>query len=587
VEYAAERLDVRGLSLVNGDATIRVEGTLGDPETPLAATLEQVGIETLNDLLPEGRTMAGRLDGVVRVAGPFDALRYDARAHVVAGEVDGLKFDSIGGDVSLDRRRLGLDVRLEAGTLGTFAAVGTMPLSFGEPSDAAAPPYDLTVTSSELNLGFFQPLTTEIANITGTSRMNIRVLGPAEQPELSGTVNVAGAAFDVVPTGVSYTQLNADFTVKGQQVIVERLTLQDTDGHVATVQGELNVPRLGPPSGFELRITADEVHVLENAYGEVALSADIQAMGDLETPLLSGTISVDRAVIEASDLLDRLSARGYQRAPVSEGDNPELGSYDRASVSITLALPDNVIVRGRDLRSGSGPLGLGDVNVTIGGALTIAKETGGRPTLEGRVDVVRGSYQFQGRRFEIQRGGELRFLRSLTNPTLDVDAEREISGVTANVHLGGTLERPELVLTSTPALDQGDILALVVFGQTMNTLPSSQRVSLAARAGVIAAGAIATPLSDSVARALDLDQFEIRPAESATGASVIVGRQVNERLFVGFEQEFGSDEASQVNFEYRVNEFLRIVTSFAQGGTNSLRSRRAEAAGIDLIFVIR
>jgi translocation and assembly module TamB len=462
-----------------------------------------------------------------------------------------------------------------------------MPLSFGEPSDAAAPPYDLTVTSSELNLGFFQPLTTEIANITGTSRMNIRVLGPAEQPELSGTVNIAGAAFEVVPTGVSYTQLNADLTVKGQQIVVERLTLQDTDGHVATVQGELNVPRLGPPSGFELRITADEVHVLENAYGEVALSADIQAMGDLETPLLSGTISVDRAVIEASDLLDRLSARGYQRAPVSEGDNPELGSYDRASLSITLDMPDNVIVRGRDLRSGSGPLGLGDVNVTIGGALTIAKETGARLTLDGRVDVVRGSYQFQGRRFEIQRGGELRFLGSPTNPTLDVDAEREISGVTANVHLGGTLERPELVLTSTPALDQGDILALVVFGQTMNTLPSSQRVSLAARAGIIAAGAIATPLSDSVARALDLDQFEIRPAESATGASVIVGRQVNERLFVGFEQEFGSDEVSQVNFEYRVNEFLRIVTSFAQGGTNSLRSRRAEAAGIDLIFVIR
>jgi translocation and assembly module TamB len=250
-------------------------------------------------------------------------------------------------------------------------------------------------------------------------------------------------------------------------------------------------------------------------------------------------------------------------------------------------MPDNVVIRGRDLRMGrGGPVDLGDVNVTVGGALSIAKEVGEPPGILGRLNAVRGQYQFQGRPFAIARGSGVRFRGAPWDPALDVDAERTISGVVATVHVGGTLERPEIALSSQPPLDQGDILSLIVFNQSMNSLPTEQRVSLAARAGAQAAGAIATPIADSVARALDLDQFDIRPMDRG-GASVLLGRQVNDRLFVGFRYDFADADVGQVSFEYRLNEFLRIVTSLAQGGGRSRNVRRAEAAGFDLIFVVR
>ena len=79
-----------------------------------------------------------------------------------------------------------------------------------------------------------------------------------------------------------------------------------------------------------------------------------------------------------------------------------------------------------------GPIGLGDVNVTLGGALTVAKETDGPTTLLGQLVVIRGQYAFQGRPFTIQRDSELRFAgEELLNPDLDVRAERQISGVVA------------------------------------------------------------------------------------------------------------------------------------------------------------
>ncbi|MEZ5317590.1 MAG: translocation/assembly module TamB domain-containing protein [Vicinamibacterales bacterium] len=590
VRYGGDRLTISGITLTSGTASLRVAGTLGaNAATPLQVTADQVPMAALGDLVPPERRVTGLFNGTVRADGPIDDPRVRAEFSLADGEVSGVAYQELRGTADLAAGRLGLDVRLEAGPLGRLVVSGGLPWGSSDDGGRAAVPYDLTVRSTAIDLGFFQPAVTALADLTGTGQFDLGIRGPAASPDLTGTATLTNAGFTVRATGISYRRFDAALTLADKTVRVDHLQLEDRDGNVATVQGELNVPAVGPPTGFELAITTSRLRVLENQYGEVAVSARLLAMGTLDTPLLNGTIRVDRGRIEASDLLDRLSARGYQPVPTigGSGGGTPAGPWAQSSFSVTLDLPDNVVVRGRDLPSGSGSIGLGDINVTLGGALAIAKETGEEPTLRGRVDVVRGQYQFQGRRFDIQRGSEVRFQGPISNPTLDVDAQRVISGVTANVHLGGTLAEPQVLLSSTPPLDQGDILSLIVFNQTMNELPTNERVSLAARAGALAVGAIATPLADSVARALDLDMFEIRPSETATGASIVIGRQVSDRLFIGFSQDVGHGDASRVSFEYRLNQFLRIVTSFAQGGDPTLGAQRAEAAGIDLIYVIR
>src|SRR4029453_7960041 len=126
------------------------------------------------------------------------------------------------------------------------------------------------------------------------------------------------------------------------------------------------------------------------------------------------------------------------------------------------------------------------------------------------------------------------------------------------------------------------------FNEPTNELLSTEKVALAARAGTIAARAIATPLADSVARALNLDLFEIRPSDDTRGgATVSIGQQVSDRLFVGFRQDFGPSEISQVEFESRLTEAIRVVTTFADGPGRSRVLPRADRAGIDFFYVIR
>jgi translocation and assembly module TamB len=252
-----------------------------------------------------------------------------------------------------------------------------------------------------------------------------------------------------------------------------------------------------------------------------------------------------------------------------------------------------MVVRGRKLRPG-GPSGssLGDVNITLGGDLNVRKVAGGPVTIVGTVNTVRGTYTFQGRQFEIARNGTLRFTGDAElNPIIDVTATRKIpdTGVEARVRLTGSLKTPGLALSSTPPLEESDILALIVFNRQINELGTGERASLAATAGGIATGFIATPLGESIGRALDLDLFEIgTTTEGDTlGANITVGQQVGDRAFLKLRQSFGERTYSEFLLEYQISDFLRLIGSAApesSGAANRIGQRRIELAGIDLMF---
>src|SRR6185436_15950226 len=137
--------------------------------------------------------------------------------------------------------------------------------------------------------------------------------------------------------------------------------------------------------------------------------------------------------------------------------------------------------------------------LTLGGDIWADKAPYDRLRLTGTVNTVRGWYDFQGRRFDILRDGTVRFvgLEEL-NPNLDIRTQRIIQGVEAHVNVRGTLNNPEIELSSVPPLEQADILSLIVFNQPINQVSETQQISLAQRAEGIAAGAVAGQLAKSL-----------------------------------------------------------------------------------------
>jgi autotransporter translocation and assembly factor TamB len=141
-------------------------------------------------------------------------------------------------------------------------------------------------------------------------------------------------------------------------------------------------------------------------------------------------------------------------------------------------------------------------------------------------------------------------------------------------------------LSSTPPLEQADILALIVFNQQLNQLGEGQQTSLASRAQAMALGAAAGQLTQSIGNALNLETFEFNMApESGGSPELTVGQQVGQNLYVKVQQGLG--DASQTNFilEYELTNWLRFRTNVLQGSsTQAALFRRMQGSGADLLF---
>jgi translocation and assembly module TamB len=187
----------------------------------------------------------------------------------------------------------------------------------------------------------------------------------------------------------------------------------------------------------------------------------------------------------------------------------------------------------------------------------------------------------------LMRDGRIRFTGTdVIDPLLDLRARREISGVEAFIRVRGTMRKPELSFSSSPPLEEADILALIVFNAPLNELGEGQQVSLGERAAALAGGYVASGLARSIGNALEIDQFEIEAQGETGGPTLTVGEQVGENLFFRVRQGFGAAQATELILEYQINDYLRAQASVAEtaGGTQRLMFRRIERGGLDLIF---
>jgi autotransporter translocation and assembly factor TamB len=637
IQYGGDELTLQGVQLVSGDQTLEASGSLalkgeGKPGA-LEIRARNVDVAQLERLSLQNRGFSGRLGADVIVSGSIAQPVGRARAQVTGGGFQGYRYDWLKADLGYQGTRIFLDTTLQQTATESVTVNGSVPTSLfkrsegGHIAPSAGDEVDLIVRTTAINLGFVQGFTKAITNVTGTLQANVHVTGSGEDPHFQGFVDIKGGGFGIPASGVSYTGLDTRVELRSELVRIPQLYVVDEEGHKMTVAGELSV-HSGQVGAVNINIDSTNFEVIDNELGDIGVDSRLKVTGELRRPKVEGDIRFEAARLEVDKILalfyDPYSVEALPDVTVSERAAEAAGSAQEAARSalaeskvrptepsaqeeapqptsgfvpveldIKLRIPDNMVIRGKSLRPGGrSATAIGDVNVTVGGDLEIRKAPNGPVTLFGAIQPVRGTYSFQGRRFDLVRDGSIRFTGEPTiNPILDVSATRDIpnTGIQARVHITGTVRAPQLELSSTPPLDESDILSLIVFNRPVNELGTGERTSLATTAGGIAGGFLAAPLGESIGRALDLDLFEITTTTEAgeLGAGVTVGQQIGDRTFFKLRQEFGDRSVTEFQLEYQLSRFLRFQGSAApetSGSANRIGQRRIEKYGIDLIF---
>ncbi len=396
--------------------------------------------------------------------------------------------------------------------------------------------------------------------------------------------------------------VNMDLKIGGE------ITAPQVSGTVAVERGRIEIDRLlrrltAGAYATESEAFAPAAGLRESAVASIPTSTPVPNPTLPPPPATPGRRAWDAASAWRADArraarrAARSACAGRQAAAEDVAKAAKatgLSILNRMRVDVRASIPDNLILRGKDLRVGNASMGLGNINVTVGGDLRVMRQPGTPTMVVGSVNTVRGSYDYRGRRFDIMRDGRISFQGPRINdPALDVTAQRVIepTGVEARIHIEGTAQRPQLRFSSNPPMDESDVIALIIFNRPLSDLESGERGAIADVAGSAVGGLLVSPLTDTIGRALNLDVLEVGTTTTdtgGTGGTVTVGKQVDDNLFFRFRQQFGSQEVSEFILEYQLARFLRLQAAVAEGegvgrAQRSL-TRRIERAGLDLLF---
>ncbi|HEY6868227.1 MAG TPA: translocation/assembly module TamB domain-containing protein, partial [Novosphingobium sp.] len=199
------------------------------------------------------------------------------------------------------------------------------------------------------------------------------------------------------------------------------------------------------------------------------------------------------------------------------------------------------------------------------GATIRLRGTTAAPTITGRADLVRGGYEFAGKRFELTRGTIYFDGNSPPDPRLDIAATAELTGLTATVTVTGTSGHPEIRFSSVPALPEEELLSRLLFGSSITQLSAPEAVQIGAALASLRGGGGLDPIN-KLRSAIGLDRLRIVGADAALGrgTSIAVGKNIGRRLYVEIVSDGRGYNATQM--EYRVTRWLSLLGTISSIG---------------------
>ncbi len=559
VALRGERVTIDALALRSARGALSVQGSVGGGESDLDAIVDGLDLEALAGLVPD--EVRGRLVGRAHLGGTLAAARLEADAALAAPTLGGTQYDDLRVRLVAGGGRAELHARLAEGRQ-TLLVDGTAA------AQLSLSPWRIAITDPQarmqadgVDVGFVAALWPGLVTKAG-GRVDgdVTVTGTVAAPEARGTIALTGGRAYVVPLGLTYEAVELALVLQGRTASVDRFTIQSGKG---SITGGGNA-RLGSDGAMiDARFEAQSFPVFSNQYGRGAVSGWLWVSGTAAAPVLEGSLETDGLVIQIPEVLPT-SARapdptivvvgpGAPPAPPPEAERtappPVPRIFDRAAITVQIAVPRDAWVR----RS--------DANVELQGWMTLWKKPSEELHLAGDIRGVRGWYAFQGKKFTLVEGSSVRFSGQGLDPVLDITATHTAGDYLVRLKVGGTVTKPALTLQSEPALEQADVLAVLLFGSPAGELSRSQSAGLREQALGIAGAYVASELRQSVAKALGVDDLQFDTGKAGLqDAQVSIGKYIADDIFVSLSHRFGQS-VEEVRVEWVIFPEWSLETS--------------------------
>jgi translocation and assembly module TamB len=568
-------------------------------------TLDPVGVQNLDvqlDSVPlRGfaefagvRQLDGSLDGHVAVRGPASNVTAVASLGVVLGDVRGA--------VNVELRENGqlfLDTRLADVNGHPLSVRGTVPYQLSIDASRPAPSRPdaalaLDIRADSFSVAWLTPFARPagVEGLAGYVTAAVGVSGTFSTPALSGSARIAGGSLDMPQTGVAYRAIAGELGFSEDRIHIA--SLRASAGGSATLQGDITLETAREPA-FNLTVHMDRFRAVTNEWTRLTADGSLDLTGTLARPMVTGDVKLLDTDFFA-DLAGQES--GVRPVELTDEDYRMLESYfgyrSAASVAgsrdyftpmgmkLALTLGADVWLRRRTAPA---------LRLQLDGSLDVRKTPGDSLELFGTIETLseRSYFEEFNRRFSVTRGSAT-FNGSVMGWRANVQAQYAVpshddpsaSEVVITIDVKGGLDDLELTLGSQPSMETADILSYLATGKPAASAAafggSGDSKGIVGAASTLAVGQLARVLEQSAADNIGLDVVEIRQ-DGLRGATLVAGRYVSPRLFVGFQQPLtfrpedaqagqGRFQATEIELEYTAYRWLLLNL---QGGQSNFR----------------
>ncbi|MEM0986962.1 MAG: translocation/assembly module TamB domain-containing protein [Pseudomonadota bacterium] len=330
----------------------------------------------------------------------------------------------------------------------------------------------------------------------------------------NGRMSLDRGRFEHGDLGFILTDLAAVARVQDDGVSLDLLEGTGKDGGTVSAEGRHSFD--GSETAVSLR--ANRLALVDRDEMEAAGSLDLSVEGSAEGYTVSGDIVIDRADIDPT----QFEGAGYQTLDVrfedpsdDDPDDPRAGPS--VDLDITVRAPRRIFVEGQGL----------DAELSMDGTLTGPADD---PTIRGVAKIVRGAFEFAGKRFLFEES-EIRIDGDPLDAELDLRAVRSADDIRAIVTITGTPRAPVIALSAEPELPQDEILSRVLFGRSPTELTELEALQLASALASLAGGGGGLDIMGSLEDALGVDTLTL--GQSAEGnTNVTTGKYLSEDVYL-------------------------------------------------------
>lgn len=399
-------------------------------------------------------------------------------------------------------------------------------------------------------------------DLSGPLAVAADVTGSLANPLFRGSLAGSGLQLQSALTGTSVNGMTARGSFSGSRLVLDGFSGTTPGGGTIGGSGTFDFSGLGEHGpAIDLRLAAHNAQILARDDMGATVTGPLLIRSDGNGGVIAGRVAIDRASWQlgrgsAAEQLPNIKTREINRP--ADQFTPT-GEQSPWRFMIDAKGPGRVAVRGMGLDSEWGA----DIRLR-GDTLN--------PAIAGQADLVRGGYEFAGKRFELSRGRILFDGASPPDPRLDIVAEDQESGLTARIAVTGTALHPLIAFSSTPALPDEELLSRLLFGQSITNISAPEALQLGAALASLRGGGGLDPIN-KLRKAVGLDRLRIVPADAALGrgTSVAAGKYITRRLYAEVVTDGRGYNATQL--EFRVTSWLSLLSAVSTIGRESINAR--------------